>query len=76
MPAKPRAFLLTWPGAYHSRAVSYTHLDVYKRQLPELISSQFTAAVVGKISYCGRKGGISGVPALNWTRQGLSLIHI
>ena len=32
MPAKPRAFLLTWPGAYHSRAVSYTHLDVYKRQ--------------------------------------------
>ena len=67
-------FFLQFPGGL---AVADVVIAVRKASSPaDAVFQQFTAAVVGKISYCGRKGGISGVPALNWTRQGIILVFM
>ena len=55
------------------RTVSYTHLDVYKRQVVDTM-------VVGQALGVGALAALGAADWLNWmilgTIQGLSLIHI
>ena len=71
LPVKAHGFVLEYPGP-----VSYTHLDVYKRQLPAVAGHQGAAGLHQLPRSAGRKESHPQVPGRSPAGEPVSYTHL